>query len=95
MFVAKSLPSPAGIACAIGLLFSTSAEGRLGETAIQCANRYGPPKDTPAPKILDKGRSVSVGWDDFALMGMSLCVSISNSRFQLFSFPASQCSWRM
>jgi hypothetical protein len=37
------------------------SDGRLGETAVQCTNRYGPPKDTQATKIMDKNFPVLEG----------------------------------
>lgn len=37
------------------VLFScATAFGRIGETALQFVDRYGPPKDTPSSKVLDK-----------------------------------------
>jgi hypothetical protein len=36
------------------LAFTVAAEARLGETPVQCANRYGPPKDTNLTAINDK-----------------------------------------
>ena len=38
----------------ISLAFITSAHGRIGETPIQCADRYGRPKDTNLTAIVDK-----------------------------------------
>jgi hypothetical protein len=38
-----------------------SAAARIGETASQCANRYGPPKDTPSSKILDRSSPLLEG----------------------------------
>jgi hypothetical protein len=43
------------------LLLATSSEARIGETAIQCANRYGAPKDTPSSKIMDKNSPLVEG----------------------------------
>ena len=36
------------------LAVTVAAEARLGETSAQCANRYGPPKDTNLTAINDK-----------------------------------------
>lgn len=36
------------------MLLGSAANARVGETAIQFADRYGPPKDTPASKVMDK-----------------------------------------
>ncbi len=42
-------------------VFPTMAKARIGETAIQFADRYGPPKDTPSSKILDKNSPLIEG----------------------------------
>lgn len=40
---------------AVALIFSSPpAFARIGETTLQFVARYGPPKDTPASKIMDK-----------------------------------------
>ena|SRR5436190_6540711 len=43
------------------LLLATSSEARIGENAIQFANRYGAPKDTPSSKIIDKNSPLFKG----------------------------------
>jgi hypothetical protein len=43
------------------LLLATSSEARIGETAIQFANRYGAPKDTPLSRIMDKNSPLVQG----------------------------------
>jgi hypothetical protein len=54
--------SLAGVAAvAASLLMSVTAHGRLGETAVQYANRYGPPKDTAISKAMDKGSPLIEG----------------------------------
>src|SRR5947207_9016849 len=42
-------------------VLATSSEARIGETAIQCANRYGAPKDTPPSRIMDKNSPLVEG----------------------------------
>jgi FAD/FMN-containing dehydrogenase len=51
------------IGCLTALLFFTldSANARIGETTLQCIDRYGPPKDTPSSKILDKNSPLLEG----------------------------------
>jgi hypothetical protein len=49
------------IGSVFAILFSIPANARVGETAIQCASRYGAPKDTAATKILDKGQPLLEG----------------------------------
>src|SRR5438105_4463991 len=36
------------------LIATATSQARIGETALQFVDRYGPPKDTPSSKILDK-----------------------------------------
>lgn len=36
------------------LLFAASSEARIGERALQFVDRYGPPKNTPTSKVIDK-----------------------------------------
>ena len=43
------------------LLLATSSDARIGETAIQCANRYGAPKDTPSSRIMAKNSPLVEG----------------------------------
>src|SRR6266566_6941469 len=43
------------------LLVATSANARIGETAIQFVDRYGTPKDTPSSKTYDKNSPVLEG----------------------------------
>jgi hypothetical protein len=38
-----------------------TVSARLGETAVQCANRYGPPKDSSSSNILDKNSPLLEG----------------------------------
>ena len=38
----------------VAMLLCSTANARIGETPIQFADRYGPPKDTPASKVMDK-----------------------------------------
>jgi hypothetical protein len=49
--------------CFAAILFCSSnrAAARIGETAIQFVDRYGPPKDTPSSKIYDKNSPVVEG----------------------------------
>ena len=46
---------------AVGCFVISSAEARIGENAIQCANRYGAPRDTPSSKIMDKNSPLVEG----------------------------------
>ena len=43
------------------ILLPISADARIGETAIQCANRYGAPKDDQGSKIMDRNSPVLEG----------------------------------
>jgi hypothetical protein len=44
------------------LLFTcATCLGRIGETPIQCIERYGPPKDTPMSKAMDKASPLIEG----------------------------------
>jgi hypothetical protein len=43
------------------VFFAVTALARIGETAIQFADRYGSPKDTPSSKILDKNSPLLEG----------------------------------
>lgn len=51
------------IVCFLAVLFCSSdrVAARIGETAIQFADRYGAPKDTPASKIMDKNSPLVEG----------------------------------
>jgi hypothetical protein len=52
-------------ALALTFVFSIAAVGplnaRIGETTLQCVARYGPPKDTPSSKIMDKNSPLVEG----------------------------------
>src|SRR5690348_14839083 len=52
---------PLGILASALILSSTSGLARIGETSLQFINRYGPPKDTPASKIMDKNMPLVEG----------------------------------
>jgi hypothetical protein len=43
------------------LSLATSSEARIGENAIQCANRYGAPRDTPSSKTIDRNSPLVKG----------------------------------
>jgi hypothetical protein len=43
------------------LIVTAAVEARIGETAIQFVDRYGPPKDTASSKILDKNSPLVEG----------------------------------
>src|SRR5256886_11877462 len=52
---------PLGV-LAFALIFSsTAAFARIGETTLQFVARYGPPKDTPASKSMDKNMPLVEG----------------------------------
>jgi hypothetical protein len=43
------------------VLAFTNADARLGENTLQFVSRYGPPKDTPSSKIIDKNFPILEG----------------------------------
>src|SRR5882724_7939963 len=43
------------------IITAAVSEARIGETAIQFVDRYGPPKDTPSSKIYDKNSPLVEG----------------------------------
>jgi len=45
----------------LSLIITAASQARIGETAIQFVDRYGPPKDTPSSKILDKNSPLVEG----------------------------------
>ena len=45
----------------VGCFVISSAEARIGENAIQCANRYGAPRDTPSSKTIDRNSPLVKG----------------------------------
>jgi len=45
----------------VSLIITIAAQARIGETALQFIDRYGPPKDTPSSKILDKNSPLIEG----------------------------------
>jgi hypothetical protein len=49
------------LATFLSLIITAASEARIGETAIQFVDRYGPPRDTPSSKILDKNSPVLEG----------------------------------
>jgi hypothetical protein len=49
------------LATFLSLIIIAVAQARIGETAIQFVDRYGPPKDTPSSKILDKNSPLVEG----------------------------------
>jgi hypothetical protein len=49
------------LAIFVSLVITITAQARIGETAIQFVDRYGPPKDTPSSKILDKNSPILEG----------------------------------
>jgi hypothetical protein len=49
------------VAIFLSLIITATAEARIGETAIQFVDRYGPPRDTPSSKILDKNSPLVEG----------------------------------
>jgi hypothetical protein len=58
------LPGTAAVSAAvIAILVSSAkvADARLGETPLQCIDRYGAPKDTSATEIHDKGSPLIEG----------------------------------
>lgn len=58
------LPGAAAVSAAVIVILASSAQvadARLGETPIQCVDRYGAPKDTQATKIYDKGSPLLEG----------------------------------
>src|SRR5216684_5009943 len=51
-----------GRICTAALIVSsTTTFGRIGETTLQFADRYGAPKDTPSSKIMDKNSPLVEG----------------------------------
>jgi hypothetical protein len=49
------------LAIFLSLIITAASQARIGETAIQFVDRYGPPKDTPSSKILDKNSRLVEG----------------------------------
>lgn len=49
------------LAIFLSLIITAAAQARIGETAIQFVDRYGPPKDTPSSKILNKNSPLVEG----------------------------------
>jgi hypothetical protein len=49
------------LAIFLSLIVTLTARARIGETVIQFVDRYGPPKDTPSSKILDKNSPLLEG----------------------------------
>jgi hypothetical protein len=49
------------LAIFLSLIVAAVSQARIGETAIQFVDRYGPPRDTPSSKILDKNSPVVEG----------------------------------
>jgi hypothetical protein len=49
------------LAIFLSLIITVTAQARIGETAIQFVDRYGPPKDTPSSKIMDKNSPLVEG----------------------------------
>lgn len=49
------------LATFLWFILATVPHARVGETAIQFVDRYGPPKDTPSSKVLDKNSPLVEG----------------------------------
>jgi len=46
---------------AVTLCSANRSDARIGETTLQCVARYGPPKDTPSSKMMDKNSPLLEG----------------------------------
>jgi hypothetical protein len=49
------------LAIFLSLIIAAALQARIGETALQFVDRYGPPRDTPSSKILDKNSPLVEG----------------------------------
>lgn len=45
----------------LSLIITAASQARIGETGIQFVDRYGPPRDTPSSRILDKNSPLVEG----------------------------------